>query len=119
MRNLIKYIKSAAIILACLLLGKLSAYATNNIFSGATSGMLLLFILLVCGRVKYQTVLPCSQPLLKYMPLLFIPTVVGMIEHLNLLKNNIVAISISVIFSCIVTLAVVGHIFQKINKSKL
>jgi len=116
---MLKYFISAIIILVCLFTGKLISYAFHLDFPSAIFGMLILFSLLMTGIVKHHTVLPCSAPLLKYMPLLFIPTLVGLIEHLGLLKDNLMIISLSVISSCIVTLAVVGLMFQKLNKPKL
>lgn len=116
---MLKYFTSAIIILACLFAGKLISYAFNLAFPSAIFGMLILFSLLMTGIIKHHSVLACSTPLLKYMPLLFIPTLVGLIEHLGLLKDNLMIISLSVISSCIITLAVVGLIFQKLNKSAL
>ncbi|PAJ75746.1 hypothetical protein CJF42_03730 [Pseudoalteromonas sp. NBT06-2] len=116
---MVKYLISASIILACLFIGKLISYSFNLTFPSAIFGMLILFTLLITRIVKYHTMLPCTTPLLKYMPLLFIPTLVGLMEHLELLKDNLMIISLSVITSCIVTLVVVGFIFQKLNKSAL
>lgn len=114
---MLKYFISAIIILVCLFTGKLICYLFELTFPSAIFGMLILFCLLMSGIVKHHTVLPCSEPLLKYMPLLFIPTLVGLIEHLGFLKDNLMIISLSVVTSCIVTLAVVGLMFQKLNKS--
>ena len=115
---MLKYFISAIIILACLFLGKLMAYSLNLGFPSTIIGMLILFGLLISGVIKPHTVQPCSEPLLKYMPLLFIPTLVGVIEHLALIKTNLIIISVSVIVSCTITLAIVGHVFQKLNSSK-
>jgi len=114
---MLKYLISATIILACLFTGKFISYSLNLAFPSAIFGMLILFTLLISSVVKYQTVLPCSTPLLRYMPLLFIPTLVGLIEHLGLIRENLVIISLSVIVSCIFTLSIVGHVFQRLNKS--
>jgi len=116
--DMLKFFISAIIILACLFLGKLMAYSLNLGFPSTIIGMLILFGLLISGVIKPHLVLPCSEPLLKYMPLLFIPTLVGVIEHLALIKTNLIIISVSVIASCTITLAIVGHVFQKLNNSK-
>lgn len=108
-----KYIISSALILACLLIGKGASWLLNGHFPGAVFGMLLLFLLLVSGKVHYDTVYPTGALLLKYLPLLFIPAGVGLIEHLGLLQHAFWGILTAVLCSTLVTLALVGHFMQK------
>lgn len=110
---MIKYILSSALILGCLLIGKGASWLLNGHFPGAVFGMLLLFLLLVSGKVSYDIVYPAGGFLLKYLPIFFIPAGVGLIEHLGLLEQSVWAISITVLCSTLITLAVVGHFIQK------
>ncbi|ATC93768.1 CidA/LrgA family protein [Pseudoalteromonas tunicata] len=108
-----KYILSSALILSCLLIGKGASWLLNGHFPGAIFGMLLLFLLLVSGKVHYDSVYPAGSLLLKYLPILFIPAGVGLIEHLALLEQAVWAISLAVLCSTLITLAAVGHFMQK------
>ena len=112
-----KYLMSSIIILGCLMLGKGFAWLVNDHFPAAIFGMLVLLSLLLSGKVHYEHVFPTAHFILKYMPLLFIPSGVALIEHLKLLEDNYWQIPLVALLSTLFTLALVGHLMQKNLKS--
>lgn len=84
--------------------------------SGNIIGMLLLFALLCAGVVKGETVRPAAKFLLGTMALFFIPFGVGLIDSYEVIMDNIVAISVATLVSTFAVIAVVGWVFQLVNR---
>jgi holin-like protein len=78
--------------------------------------MLLLFALLCAGIVKGETVRPAAKFLLGTMALFFIPFGVGLIDSYEVIMDNIVPISVATIVSTFAVIAVVGWVFQLVNR---
>ena len=88
----------------------------DGYISGNIIGMLLLFALLCAGIVKGETVRPAAKFLLGTMALFFIPFGVGLIDSYELIMDNIVPISVATIVSTFAVIAVVGWVFQLVNR---
>lgn len=94
------------LILVCQLAGELIVVGTGLPLPGPVIGMLLLFgILLVVGNVPDQLA-RTGDFLLSNLALLFVPAGVGVMVHYQLLKNDWPAISISLVASTLITIAV-------------
>ncbi|MEM7463844.1 MAG: CidA/LrgA family protein [Pseudomonadota bacterium] len=94
------------LILVCQLAGELLIVGTGLPLPGPVIGMLLLFgILLVVGNVSDQLA-RTGDFLLSNLALLFVPAGVGVMVHYQLLKNDWPAISISLVASTLITIAV-------------
>ncbi len=94
------------LILVCQLAGELIIVGTGLPLPGPVIGMLLLFgILLVVGNVPDQLA-RTGDFLLSNLALLFVPAGVGVMVHYQLLKNDWPAISVSLIASTLITIAV-------------
>ena len=94
------------LILVCQLAGELIVVGTGLPLPGPVIGMLLLFgILLVVGNVPDQLA-RTGDFLLSNLALLFVPAGVGVMVHYQLLKNDWPAISVSLIASTLITIAV-------------
>lgn len=106
------------IILACWLVGNALSVLIGGYISGNIIGMLLLFILLCTGVVKGESVRPAAKFLLGTMALFFIPFGVGLIDSYEVIMDNIVAISVATVVSTFAVIAVVGWIFQLVNKGR-
>jgi holin-like protein len=103
-------------ILCCWLAGNALSKVINGYISGNIIGMLLLFVLLCLGVVKADTVRPAAKFLLGTMALFFIPFGVGLIDSYEVIMDNILAISVATIVSTFGVVAVVGWVFQLVNK---
>ncbi len=106
------------IILVCWLVGNALSVLIDGYISGNIIGMLLLFILLCTGVVKGESVRPAAKFLLGTMALFFIPFGVGLIDSYEVIMDNIVAISVATVVSTFAVIAVVGWIFQLVNKGR-
>jgi holin-like protein len=80
--------------------------------------MLLLFALLCAGVVKGDTVRPAAKFLLGTMALFFVPFGVGLIDSYEVIMDNAVAIIVATVISTFAVIAVVGWVFQLLNRGK-
>jgi holin-like protein len=90
----------------------------DGYISGNVIGMLLLFALLCAGVVKGETVRPAAKFLLGTMALFFIPFGVGLIDSYEVIMDNIVAIGVATVVSTFAVTAVVGWVFQLVNRRR-
>jgi holin-like protein len=90
----------------------------DGYISGNVIGMLLLFALLCAGVVKGETVRPAAKFLLGTMALFFIPFGVGLIDSYEVIMDNIVAIGVATVVSTFAVIAVVGWVFQLVNRRR-
>jgi putative effector of murein hydrolase LrgA (UPF0299 family) len=96
------------ILLACQLAGEVLALALQLPVPGPVVGMVLLFCgLLIYGRVP-QPMAAVTGELLQNLSLLFVPAGVGVMLHAQLLADNWLALSLGLVLSTIIALAVTG-----------
>ena len=110
--------KGLFIILCCWLAGNALSMVINGYISGNIIGMLLLFALLCAGVVKGETVRPAAKFLLGTMALFFVPFGVGLIDSYEVIMDNAVAIIVATVISTFAVIAVVGWVFQLLNRGK-
>ena len=105
-------IPSLIVLLACQLAGT----AVQQFFSlpipGAVIGMLLLFVGLIARRKISENLQQTSLTLLRYMPLLFVPVGVGVMQQFGLLGREWLPISAALVGSLIATIAFTGVVMQ-------
>jgi len=105
-----------AILLLFQLIGELITRLSGIPVPGPVLGMtLLLFAVLLLKKVP-AGVRTASEGLLRYLPLLFVPAGVGLINHGLLLKQDIWVISITLVVSTALTLAVTVLVLQGLKK---
>ncbi|HEY7866682.1 MAG TPA: CidA/LrgA family protein, partial [Psychromonas sp.] len=104
------------IILLFLSIGKLMSSYLPFAFPGSILGLILLFCSLNLRLVKVEWIMMSGSLLLKYMAILFIPIGVGLINHLDLIFDNWFVITFSFIFTTLLMLLSVGHLYQFLNK---
>jgi holin-like protein len=114
--NILLFIRSFAIILAFLYLGKGVSYLIGWPIPGSVIGLISLFSALSLRLIPLNFVLPAGQFLLKYMILFFVPVGVGLINHGELFATHWIAIVVSAGVSTIVILLSVGWSYQRINQ---
>ena len=102
------------ILLTCQLLGELIILLLGLPVPGPVVGMLLLFTGLVFyGEVPESLRLP-AEGLIRYLALLFVPAGVGLIQHLELVQQEWLALLLTLIASTFLTLLVTGLVFQRL-----
>lgn len=85
---------------------------------GSIIGMLLLFILLKTGIVKLRWIEAGASWLLAEMLLFFIPSAVGIMNHLDLMRQSGLSILLVILISTFVVMALSGLAAQAITKRK-
>lgn len=84
--------------------------------------MVLLFILLISGSIKVEHVNEVGKFLLDIMPMLFIPSAVGIVTKLHELQKIWWQIIIITIVTTVIVMAISGlvtqNIIRKHNKNK-
>lgn len=102
------------ILLVCQLLGELVVMAVGLPIPGPVIGMLILFF----GLMAYGEVPDClrfpAESLLRYLALLFVPAGVGLIQHLELVQQEWLAILLTLVASTAIALLVTGWVFQRL-----
>lgn len=105
-----------AVLLLFQLIGELITRLSGIPVPGPVLGMaLLLFAVLLLKKVP-GGVRTASEGLLRYLPLLFVPAGVGLINHGLLLKQDIWVISITLVVSTALTLIVTVLVLQGLKK---
>lgn len=109
-------VEGFALLLVYQLIGELITRLTSIPVPGPVIGMaLLLFSVLVAKKVP-KGLRTAAEGLLSYLPLLFVPAGVGLINHGVLLKEDIWVISITLIVSTFITLVVTVLTLQWLKK---
>jgi len=98
------------LIFVCQLAGELLAAATGWPVPGPVIGMALLFVgLVVRGRVP-ESLGGVADALLGSLSLLFVPAGVGVMQHVGLIRSELLPISVSLVISTVVAVGVTGAV---------
>ncbi len=104
------------LILCCQLIGELLVTALGLPLPGPVVGMALLFCLLVVkGRVPVALG-EVSDALLGSLSLLFVPAGVGVMLHFDILGAELMPLSVALLVSTLLTIAVTALIMVWFNK---
>ena len=76
--------------------------------------MVILFILLCLGIVKIEHIKETGDFLLDIMPMLFIPSAVGIMSSFDMLRSILLEIIIITIATTALVIAITGIVTQKI-----
>ena len=112
------FLRGFLLILLFLAMGKFLSSYLPFVFPGSIIGLLLLFFCLSWGVIKIEWLLVSGHFILKHMAILFVPIGVGLINYLQLIASNWLVIVFSSIFTTLIILLLVGHLFQYLNKNK-
>ena len=104
------------LILLCQLAGEFAVGALEVSVPGPVLGMILLFVFLVIRGSIPEDLNKVAAGLLNNLSLMFVPAGVGVMVHFKLLGSDAVPISISLIVSTLLTVAVTALIMSKLNK---
>ena len=113
-----KYIKQFLIIVLVSFLGELLNYLIPLPIPGSIYGMVLMFILLCSGIIKLEQVKKTWKFLLDIMPVMFIPSAVGITSQFEQLKDIWLQIIVITIITTVITIAVTGLSSQAIIRWK-
>lgn len=80
-------------------------------------GMLLLLMALVINGKTPAGLDLAAKPLLGHMSLLFVPAILGIWHYQELIRSNWLALSLAVVVTTIVALAITAWLMEKIQSS--
>ncbi|HEV8078523.1 MAG TPA: CidA/LrgA family protein [Marinobacter sp.] len=109
-------INGITLLLIYQLVGEVSVRLLGLPVPGPVMGMVMLFItLMIRGRMA-KAVEPASTALLGHLSLLFVPAGVGLIVHFSRLGNEWLPISVTLLLSTIITMAVTALVMQWVTR---
>ena len=116
---------SLGLILLCQLVGEVVARGTGIAIPGPVIG-LVLCVLLLLGRDRIGRRAPLElrdgtfertgNGLLSHLALLFIPAGVGVVQRLDVLQGNALAIILALLISTILSMAVTAWVFSLVAR---
>ena len=98
------------------LIGELLVRLTAIPVPGPVLGMALLLLAVLLFKKVPQGLREASEGLLRYLPLLFVPAGVGLINHGILLKQDLWVILVTLVVSTALTLMVTVLVLQFLRK---
>lgn len=109
-------INGITLLLIYQLIGEVSVRLLGLPVPGPVMGMVMLFLtLMIRGRMA-KAVEPASTALLGHLSLLFVPAGVGLIVHFSRLGNEWLPISVTLLLSTIITMAVTALVMQWVTR---
>ncbi len=104
------------LILACQLIGEFAVSTANVPFPGPVAGMILLFTyLLIKGEIP-EELSDVSAALLNNLSLMFVPAGVGVMVHFELLGSDALPLSIALVVSTVLTIAITALVMMLLSK---
>lgn len=117
MRNkIIKFISGLGILISIQYICFQIIKITNIFLPAPVLGLIILVILLEFKVIKKEYIKDVCNFLLKYMSILFIPFLVGIISHYNLIKDNLSGLLLLIFFTTTITLIITAFFVESIIK---
>jgi holin-like protein len=104
------------LVLFCQLLGEALARASTLPLPGPVLGAVLLFLLIIWRGGPGEALRSFADGLLRHLSLLFVPAGVGLIQHLDRLAAEWLAVGVALVGSTILTLLVSGGVFTLVAR---
>lgn len=101
-------VRGFALLLGLQFLGEVLARGLGFPVPGNVLGMGLLLIALLLGWIEESWIRDASELLLSHMALLFVPAGVGVMVYFDLLRREWLAITLALVISTFVVMAVTG-----------
>jgi holin-like protein len=111
-------IKGSFFILLFYFLGQMLSLLIHGFIPGSVLGMILLFLSLFFNILKPEYVKQTATVITKNMAVFFVPAAVGLMAYADLLSNSILAISVAIACSTILTIIVVALIQERFEKQR-
>ena len=103
-------IPALAALLLCQLVGEATVRLMGLPVPGPVLGLALLLVALWWRPAWLGTVKPAAQGILQHLSLLFVPAGVGVMQHLQRLGDEALAIGVALVVSALVGLAVTAGV---------
>ena len=107
-----KYLKQFLIILAISMIGEILKYLLPLPVPASIYGMLILFVGLMTGIIRLESVREAGKFFIATMPVMFIPAGVGLMSSWGILKPLILPVSIITVVTIVTVMAATGKVSQ-------
>ena len=111
-------IRQCFILFGCLALGELTVWLTGVKLPASIIGMLLLTLLLKLKVVKLEWVRGLTDFLIANLGFFCVPPGVALMLYFDLIKAEIVPITLATLLSTIIVLIITGHTHQVVSKGE-
>ena len=109
-------IQALTLLFLCQLAGEVIARSLGIVFPGPVIGMGLLFLgMLVLGR-SGEALDKVADTILGHLSLLFVPAAVGVVQQIGLIRANLLAITLALAVSTLLTLIVTVLTFRAVAR---
>ena len=115
---LMKYLKQFLIILSVCCVGELIKYFVPLPIPASIYGLVLMLILLLTKVIRLEQVKDAADFLIEIMPVMFIPSTVGLIASWDVLQPVLVPFCIITIITTFVVMITTGKITDTLVKRK-
>lgn len=109
-----KYLKQFVIILIITLIGEILKYLIPLPIPASIYGMVILFVCLMTGLIKLDSVKETGKFMIEIMPIMFIPAGVGLITSWDVLKEILIPVCIITFVTVITVMVATGRVSQRI-----
>ena len=110
-------LSALTLILTCQLAGELITRFFGLPVPGPVAGMVILFALLALKGSVPEDVGVLADTLLKNLALLFVPAGVGVMAHLGLIGQDWLPISVALVGSTLMTIAVTALVMSRLARA--
>lgn len=111
-----KLLRQFLIILIICFIGEVLSKVMHIPLPGSIIGMVLLFICLLTGIIKLETIQEISKFLIDHLAFFFIPAGVGLLAYVEILKKNLVPILVICFVTTFLVMIVTGWTVQTIKE---
>ena len=120
-------IRQCTILFGCLALGELIVWATGiplpssiigSLLSTNINGMLLLTLFLKLGWLRLEWVKGMSDFLVANLGFFFVPPGVALMLYFDVIKAELLPITVATVVSTVVVLVVTGQVHQLLRKKR-
>lgn len=111
-------VRQCFILFGCLAAGEAIVWVTGVQLPASIIGMLLLTLLLKTGAVKLEWVRGLTDFLIANLGFFFVPPGVALMLYFDLIKAEIVPITLATLLSTIIVLIVTGQTHQAVSKGE-
>jgi len=109
-----RYLRQFTIILLISLTGEILNYVIPLPIPASIYGMVILFLTLITGILKVESVKEISSFFIEIMPVMFIPATVGLMESFGLLLPSLPAYAVITVVSTFAVMIVSGCVAQAV-----
>ena len=113
-----KYLKQFSIIMSISFIGEILHHFIPLPVPASIYGIVLLFVLLISKIIKPEQISDTAHFLIEIMPIIFIPSVVGLINVYGDIKDRIIAYVLIVIITGVLVFVISGLVTQFVIKTK-